>query len=100
MRIFFKQIKTLPVITESGANLGRVIDIELDANNHSVGKYVVSAWPTILKRERLFIAPDQIVSIDAEKIIIKDGAVKIAETKPAFATQSIKEAAVNAEMRD
>jgi len=53
-----------------------------------------------LKRERLFIAPDQIVSIDAEKIIIKDGAVKIAETKPAFATQSIKEAAVNAEMRD
>jgi len=55
----------------------------------------------ILKREKLFIAPEQVVSIGAEKVVVKDGAVKVTETKRLFSAASAKEAAaVNAEARD
>ncbi|OGF35061.1 hypothetical protein A2482_03030 [Candidatus Falkowbacteria bacterium RIFOXYC2_FULL_48_21] len=102
MRIAFKQLKALPVFTESGLSIGRVVDIEIDVNNHGVGKYIVSAWPAILKREKLFIAPDQIVAIDSEKVIVRDGAVKVAEPKRLFSAAPAKEAAtaVNAEVGD
>lgn len=101
MRITLKQLKTLPVLTESGANLGRVVDLEIDATNHSIGKYIVSAWPNILKRDKLLIAPEQIVAIDVEKVLVKDGTIKVTEAKPVFAATAVKEAsAVNAEMRD
>lgn len=101
MRITFKQLKVLPVITESGTNLGRVVDLEIDANNHGIGKYIVSAWPAILKRDKLLIAPEQVISVDTKKVLVKDGTIKVAEVKPIFAAQSVKEAAaVNAEMRD
>ena len=101
MRIAFTQLKSLPVLTESGANLGRVIDVEIDINGHGISKYIISAWPAILKREKLFIAPDQIVAIDAERVIVKDGAVKVAEPKRIFSAEAAKEApALNAEVRD
>jgi len=101
MRISLKQLKTLPVLTESGANLGQVVDLELDVNNHSIAKYIVAAWPVILKREKLFIAPEQVVAIDAKKVLVKDGTIRVAAAKPVFAATSVKEApAVNAEMRD
>lgn len=100
MRITLKQLKALPVVSESGTNLGRVVDVAIDANYHNVSQYVVSAWPALLNKNKLLISPGQVVAIDAEKMIVKDAAVKEGAAERLFSPAAKEAPAMNAEMRD
>ena len=73
MRINFKQLKTLPVITESGQNLGRFNDCEIDNESHAVLKYYLN--PGLLKTA-LLISPSQIKSITSERVVVFDNVIK------------------------
>lgn len=93
MRINFRLLKKLPVETESGKALGRVDDIELNAESHTINKYFVSPsrW---IPGTTMAIAPEQIIRIDADKMIVRDAAVKIFEKEQLSA--NIEPAALNA----
>ena len=69
MRITYAQLKQLPVKTVSGSILGKVKDLELDADSHQVLKYHVSEG---FFAKSLLIAPNQIKSITAQAITVED----------------------------
>jgi sporulation protein YlmC with PRC-barrel domain len=70
MRIDYHQLIKIPVETESGVGLGRVIGLELDTEKQAVMKYIVAQSKFFA--EKLFISPSQIVRITAEKIVVED----------------------------
>lgn len=71
MLIMIKKLLNLPVITQSGSKLGGVRDIEIDIESHLVRTYHVGH--KLPGMEKHLIAPSQVVSITAEKMIVKDG---------------------------
>ncbi|MEK7540005.1 MAG: PRC-barrel domain-containing protein [Patescibacteria group bacterium] len=77
-----RDLLRLPVTTESGEFLGRVSDVELELESASVRAYLVS--PSFVKglftSEQYIITPSQVVSISADKMIVKDGVVGEKET--------------------
>ena len=73
MRIKFDQLKDLPVVTQSGIELGKVRDLTLDVENHLIIKYIVKQG---LFKNDLLIAPVQVVSITDEKIIVADNVLE------------------------
>lgn len=74
MRLSLKKIIDLSVETEMGENLGKIIDLNLDINNHAVVEYVLQIG--ILKRQKLLIKPIQVVKITNEKMIVDDTVLK------------------------
>jgi len=74
MRISYKQLKKLPVVTESGTELGSVHDVILDVDTHGIVQYEIT--PSMLSSKMYTVNQEQVVSITAEKMIVKDGAVK------------------------
>ncbi|MBI5077146.1 hypothetical protein HZB94_02080 [Candidatus Falkowbacteria bacterium] len=91
MRVNFKKLRKIPVETESGVNLGRVVDVELDAEKHLVSKYFVAKTTfgvsKIFDAGQLSIAPNQIVSVSNEKIVVEDNVCR--EEKRVSADQQI-----------
>ncbi|OGL72852.1 hypothetical protein A3D72_02210 [Candidatus Uhrbacteria bacterium RIFCSPHIGHO2_02_FULL_57_19] len=78
MRIEYRTLSKLPVVTESGDRFGSVVDLELDADAHAVSAYLV--------RQGMFgvplrVSPTQVVSITAERMTVKDTAVPVASRK-------------------
>lgn len=77
-----RDLLRLPVTTESGEFLGRVSDVELELESASVRAYLVS--PSFVKglftSEQYMITPSQVISISADKMIVKDGVVGEKET--------------------
>lgn len=69
----------LPVETQHGRALGKVIDVEIDIETHVVMHYCVDGKPFVKKllagEPDLLIAPTQVISITAEKMIVEDGVV-------------------------
>jgi sporulation protein YlmC with PRC-barrel domain len=69
MRITFKKLKSLPVQTESGVNLGKVVDLEFDLETQSINNLVVvSGW----FGDKLLINFNQIKKVTDSKIIVSD----------------------------
>ena len=69
-----KHLLGLLVETESGETLGKIVDINLDIENHAVKNYV--ARRSFLSKQEYLIKPVQIVSISKDKMIVEDTTVK------------------------
>ncbi|HLC64179.1 MAG TPA: PRC-barrel domain-containing protein [Patescibacteria group bacterium] len=68
------QLKNLPVYTKSGDFLGRVEEVEIDVNSQMIARYIVKS-SRIVKRitsQKLVIATNQVVSLDAKKLVVED----------------------------
>jgi len=78
MNLRNSQLINLPVFTESGQKLGRVVDFELDSQRQIIVKYYVSGQNIIkeLIGQDLLISSDQVISIDQEKMVVEDSAVE------------------------
>lgn len=75
MIINFENFKKLPVRTASGAHLGQIEDLELEASEHRVVKYLAARKKFFTEETRYLIAPEQIAEITAECVIVKDAVV-------------------------
>jgi len=73
MLIKLEQVIGLPVETQSGQNLGKVIDINLDIKNHAVNAYIVKHG--FLNSSNLFVKPAQVIEISDKKVVVDDGIV-------------------------
>jgi sporulation protein YlmC with PRC-barrel domain len=87
MRLSDAELRKLPVVTVAGERLGRVAGLVVDTMTHGVVQYLVdrSRLPVGLLPPKLTIHSSQVVSLDDEKMVVKD--VLIAELE--------KEAAAN-----
>lgn len=68
------KILNLPVFTESGQELGRLIDFEIDTESQSILNYFVQPHHAIINlfENKLIIKRGQVVDILADKIIVID----------------------------
>ncbi len=71
----------LPVITKGGLLLGKIKSFEVDAENQTIERYVVKSRSLVGKLlgeplGRLIIGRNQVISIDQDKMVVEDGAVK------------------------
>lgn len=69
-----KTLLKLPVETESGDALGRVAGFEFDAESHVVLRWRVRprGLASRVLTSPLLVAREQVVSIDAEKMVVED----------------------------
>lgn len=74
MRILDSAIKNLSVETVLGTVLGRVREIEIDAESHMVVRYIVKKWP---KGQEYRIHRNQVVRFEEKKMIVEDVVEKI-----------------------
>ena len=82
-----QEILKLPVYTELGTSLGRVVDIDCDTEDLRVERlHVQSFGLTGLFHEALIIHRSQIVRILPKKIIVDDAVVQ--KTEPANQTSA------------
>jgi sporulation protein YlmC with PRC-barrel domain len=72
-----KEIIGLPVATETGEKLGRLAGLILDVDRHAVIDYVVdkSGLLSAVLPKELVVHSSMVVSIDAERIVVRSGAV-------------------------
>lgn len=78
MQVRDSNLRGLPVFTENGTRLGRVVSIIIETANHEVVHYAV-------KRPRrladplpgeLLVHPRQIISVDDRKMVVQDLLIK------------------------
>ena len=84
----------LPVQTKSGAPLGRVAGFDFDVESQTVLRWHVrpkGLAARVLKKP-LLISRDQVVSIDAEKMVVDDGLEKAMELEKARAIGLVSKA--------
>lgn len=74
MRISYKQLKKLPVVTSSGTELGAVHDIILDVETQQIVQYVISSSLFSSGSPQL-IHQDQVISITSEQMTVRDGSI-------------------------
>lgn len=82
-----KTLLKLPVVTKSGAALGRVAGFEFDVDAHAILRYRVRPHglaARLLKRP-LLVGREQVLSIDAEKMVVDDNVEKAMELEKAKA---------------
>lgn len=70
MLISIKNILSLPVFTKSGIKLGKVININLDIDSHSIFQYVVGRG--FADKNPLLIRPSQIIAITPDQVTVDD----------------------------
>jgi sporulation protein YlmC with PRC-barrel domain len=77
----------LPVETKSGTPLGRVAGFEFDADLHAILRYLVlpKGLAARLLKKPLLVAREQVLSIDAEKMVVDDSVEKAMELAKAKA---------------
>jgi len=82
MVINLRKLFCLPVYTESGKKLGKVFDLELDVDSHTVVHYLVRS--NFLSVKYLLVQSNSIKAIKEDKIIVEDSVEKISsvETSP------------------
>lgn len=74
---------SLPVFTKSGAYLGRIVDVEVDASGSQIVYFQVKPPPlglSLVGRRHLLISPRQVISIAHDKMVVQDTAVSDKET--------------------
>ncbi len=73
MQITFSQLKKLPVYTQSGIYLGKVVDAVLEVDSNLVFQYKVQSHKVVGRT--FLINVSQVRSITTEKIIVDDASV-------------------------
>ncbi len=83
MRLNYSNLRHLPVVTQSGLVLGKVIDFDFDAETHSILSYTVrGGLRDVLARREIIVAVSQVVSITKEQMVVRDVTVPVeSETK-------------------
>lgn len=74
MFINLRQLSRLPVYTESGTKLGRVFDLELDAETQIVKRYLVR--PNFFSAKNFLIQNSQVKEIKSDCLVVYDSSVK------------------------
>lgn len=89
MKLTNRQIIGLPVVSQSDQSVGHIIGFECNSENHLILNYLVSASPLVtrllhLPGKELVIAVGQVVSLDAERMVVVDSSVAeaISVTQP------------------
>lgn len=79
MRIDSRDLHGLPVVTQLGKRLGKILFFEMDIETHAVLLYHVGTrhWPA---GERYLITPAQVDSITEKEMVVK-GDVRLVDTK-------------------
>ncbi len=72
MVINFQDLKSRIVETEDGTTLGTVLDLEINIHNHEITKYIVAKHKIFPFEPPLSIAPQQIIRVTEEKIIVRN----------------------------
>ena len=62
-------------VTESGQDLGEVIDFEFDDIDYKIQKIFIGSVKGLVSGE-LIISAKQIIEINKEKVVVEDGTVK------------------------
>lgn len=82
-----RTLMKLPVRTESGAHLGKVAGFEFDAESHGILRYRVAPRGLAARvlKHPLLVSREQVLSIDAEKMVVEDNVAKELELAKAKA---------------
>ena len=82
-----KTLLRLPVETKGGAALGRVSGFEFDAGTQAILRYSVrpKGLAARMIEKPLVVAREQVLSIDAEKMVVDDAVEKAMELAKAKA---------------
>ncbi|MBP9748905.1 PRC-barrel domain-containing protein [Patescibacteria group bacterium] len=81
MRIDSRDLQGLPVVTQSGQRLGKVLSFEVDIESHAIMSYAVGPrnWSASFAVGRsaaqYLIAPAQVLSITSEVMTVQDGLI-------------------------
>lgn len=79
MIVNLNKLLHLPVHTESGILLGRIYELEIDADSHTVMRYLVR--PSVFSPKYFLIKNSQIKDITADKVIVYDNVLKVNAAK-------------------
>jgi len=82
-----KTLLKLPVFTKSGTRLGKVAGFDFDVETHGILRYRVrpkGLAASVLKHP-MMIAREQVLSIDAERMVVDDNVAKEMELAKAKA---------------
>ena len=74
MLIYYSKLKTFKVYTQSNDYLGKVVDLEIDAQTQQITKYKVKKQ---LREQYSLIAPEQIIKVENNFIIVDDNSIKV-----------------------
>lgn len=69
-----KNVIGLPAETESKQKLGKVYDFDIEISSHIIKSYSIEGG--FLSSKKLLISRNQVVSIDKEKMVVKDSVIK------------------------
>ena len=73
MQISSSDLINLPVYTQLGAHLGRIAAIDIDIETHAITHYHVrTGLIRGLWHQHLLIHPTQVISINAQKMVVDD----------------------------
>lgn len=74
MKITLKDLQQLPVKTQRGIMLGRIVGIDFDTEAHAVVKYHVARFSVVdeLLRRTLLVDPSQVISITSKEVTVED----------------------------
>lgn len=82
-QLSLESILHLPVTTQSGTYVGRVVDILLDHDQLRIEQFVVRKQRLAVLSKELLIHRNQVISINEEKMIVDDASAKeSAEAEP------------------
>ncbi|MDO8626672.1 MAG: PRC-barrel domain-containing protein [Candidatus Magasanikbacteria bacterium] len=73
MQITLRNLLGLPVVTESGVKIGKVVDATLDCEAHAINAYLVRVG-FFAGGEKL-IKPNQVKQILADRLIVYDASL-------------------------
>lgn len=74
MFINLKKLLRLPVYTESEIKLGRIFDLELDAETQAIRRYLVRS--NFFSAKNFLIQSSQVKEIKNDRMVVYDSALK------------------------
>lgn len=76
MRLTLHELHNLPVVTRSGQPLGRIVDVDFDADQQRIQTYYVCSRTLIpgLFEQKLLIDRRQVINLTRERLIVEDAA--------------------------
>ena len=84
MEISSEDLMGLPVYTQSGDHLGKIVSFDLDLESNAVSRYYVKAGPIKdLFQDQLIIDDSQVISITKEKMVVDDTTTPVPILTPA-----------------
>ena len=77
MRFRDADLRGIPVQTKTGDKVGKLLAFVIDADHHEVTQYVVARSSLLSKiiPDEFLVHRSQVISIDADRMVINDAAV-------------------------